>query len=142
MVKKYGDRKAFLNHKNLVPNKIVSNYFKDEIMSRKLLDYQEALVRLGGDEEFLNELLHELLIQIDQNFDEIKEAIESKNFEELKALSHSLKGASANLNVTRIANHFLNLEDLGNSNSIEGASDILELVGEDRNELEVFLNRN
>lgn len=111
-------------------------------MSGKLIDYQEALNRLGGDEEFLNELLHELLIQIDQNFDEIKVAIESKNYENLKMISHSLKGASANLNVDRIANHFLILEDLGSSNSIEGAADVLELVGEDRNELEIFLNHN
>ena len=111
-------------------------------MNGKLLDYHEALDRLGGDEEFLNELLQELLIQIDQNFNEIKLAIENKNFSELKMISHSLKGASANLNVTRMADHFLSLEDLGSSNSIDGASDILELVGEDRNELEVFLSQN
>ncbi|KAA3617733.1 MAG: hypothetical protein D8M58_00745 [Calditrichaeota bacterium] len=111
-------------------------------MSGKLIDYQEALDRLGGDEEFLNELLQELLIQIDQNFDEIKKAIENKNYDELKSISHSLKGASANLNVTRMANHFLTLEDLGTANSIEGASDILHLVGQDRNELESFLNQN
>ncbi len=111
-------------------------------MSAKLIDYQEALDRLGGDEEFLTELLHELLIQIDQNFSEMKQAIENKNYEELKSLSHSLKGASANLNVTRLANHFLTLEDLGSSKSVEGASELLSLVGQDRNELEIFLDQN
>ena len=98
-------------------------------MSGKLLDYQEALDRLGGDEEFLNELLQELLIQIDQNFNEIKLAIENKNFEELKLISHSLKGASANLNVTRMANHFLNLEDIGSSNSTKGAETVKAKTG-------------
>jgi HPt (histidine-containing phosphotransfer) domain-containing protein len=111
-------------------------------MAGKLIDYKEALDRLGGDEEFLTELLHELLVQIDQNFSQIKRAIETKNYEELKMLSHSLKGASANLNVNRIANHFLNLEELGTTSSIDGANEILDLVFEDRNELEVFLNQN
>ena len=111
-------------------------------MSENLIDYQEALERLGGDEEFLKELLHELVDQFDQNFDEIKHAISSKNYDELRSLSHSLKGASANLNVTRMASHFLKLEDLGDSQKIDGAEKLLELVANDRNELELFLSRN
>jgi HPt (histidine-containing phosphotransfer) domain-containing protein len=111
-------------------------------MSTNLIDYQEALDRLGGDEEFLTELLEELIIQIDQNYKDIQKAINEKNFGELRSLSHSLKGASANLNVTRLAGHFLHLEDLGSSNSVDGAEELLEAVGNDRKELEIFLNQN
>lgn len=111
-------------------------------MAEKLLDFDEALERLGGDAEFLTELLYELLSQIDQNFGEIKKAINDKNYAELKSLSHSLKGASANLNVTRMASRFLMLEDLGASNSVEGADDILNLIAQDRLELQSFLSQN
>ncbi|MCB0282067.1 MAG: Hpt domain-containing protein [Calditrichae bacterium] len=111
-------------------------------MAEKLLDFNEALDRLGGDAEFLTELLYELLSQIDQNFSEIKNAIVEKKFDELKSLSHSLKGASANLNVNRLASRFLALEDLGAAKSVEGANEILELIAQDKNELKVFLSQN
>jgi HPt (histidine-containing phosphotransfer) domain-containing protein len=111
-------------------------------MAEKLLDFNEALERLGGDTEFLTELLHELLSQIDQNFEELKKAVNEKNYAELKSLSHSLKGASANLNVTRMASRFLMLEDLGASQSTDGANDVLNLIAEDRKELKSFLSQN
>ena len=75
-------------------------------MSEKLLDYKEALQRLGDDEQFLNELLVELIYQVDENVGKIKEAIKNEDYDNLKSLAHSLKGASANLNVTRMAAHF------------------------------------
>jgi len=108
-------------------------------MAQKLFDYHLALERLGGDEPFLNELLLELIEQVDDTLDSIKQAIAKEDYENLKTLAHSLKGASANLNVSRMASHFLQLEGLGLENSIEGAMDLIELVSKDRNELEAFL---
>lgn len=111
-------------------------------MAEKLLDFNEALDRLGGDAEFLTELLFELLSQIDQNFEELKKAVSEKNFDELKSLSHSLKGASANLNVNRLASRFLVLEDLGASKSVVGADEVLNLIAQDTRELQIFLSQN
>jgi HPt (histidine-containing phosphotransfer) domain-containing protein len=108
-------------------------------MSDKLLDYREALDRLGGDEEFLKELLAELITQVDDNLDGLREAVRSKNYSNLKTLSHSLKGASANLNVTRMAEHLFELENLGASLSVEGAEYYIDQVKADRNELADFL---
>lgn len=116
-------------------------YKRNILMSEKLLDYNEALERLGGDEEFLTELLYELIGQVNENVIKIKEAIHSKNHENLKSLAHSLKGASANLNVTRMATHFFNLEALAESQSVEGAENLLELAVQDKIELEQFLKR-
>lgn len=111
-------------------------------MADHLLDYDEALERLGGDEEFLNELLEELLSQVDSNLDSIENAVKSKNYDTLKSLSHSLKGASANLNVVRMAAHFKELENKASSRNVEGAEDLLEKVRNDRNELAAFLQQN
>lgn len=111
-------------------------------MPEQLIDFKQALKRLGGDEEFLNELLAELITQVDDSFEDLKQAIANKDYLNLKNLSHSLKGASANLNVSRMASHFLELEDLGLENKTDGANDLLSLVTEDRNELEEFLNRS
>ncbi len=111
-------------------------------MADKLLDYNDALERWGGDEEFLNELLEELLGQVDENLTQIEKALKSQDYENLKSLAHSLKGASANLNVTRMAAHFKELENRGNEQNIAGADDLLERVKVDRDELAAFLQRN
>jgi len=111
-------------------------------MAEQLLDYEGALDRLGGDEEFLTELLEELLSQFDENINDIESAVKSKNFDALKSLSHSLKGASANLNVVRMANHFKQLEQRANEKNVDGADDLLERVRNDREELAAFLQKN
>ncbi len=108
-------------------------------MSEKLLDYNEALTRLGGDEQFLNELLAELIYQVDENVGKIKEAIQNEDYDNLKSLAHSLKGASANLNVTRMATHFYDLETLAAGKSCNGAENMLNLAVQDKVELQEFL---
>ena len=111
-------------------------------MTEPLINYNEALDRLGGDKDFLNELLHELVEQVEQNLNFLKKAIEQQDFQNIKTLSHSLKGASANLNVNRLATHFLKLENLGHINKLDGAEDLLEMVGTDCQELQSFLTNN
>lgn len=108
-------------------------------MSEKLLDYKEALERLGDDSDFLNELLLELISQVDKSFEKFKTAIENNDYSSLKSLAHNLKGASANLNVTRMSTHFFDLEKLASSESCKGAQNILKLVAQDKIELEEFL---
>lgn len=111
-------------------------------MAEELINYTEALERLGGDEEFLLELLEELLVQVNENLPAIKNAISDQQFDDLRSLSHSLKGASANLNVTRMAAHFYELENRGQAKDIDDAQKFIELVENDRHELEQFLHRN
>jgi two-component system, sensor histidine kinase and response regulator len=109
-------------------------------MNQELLNYNKALERIGGDAEFLIELLTDLVNQVDENMENLKQAIINNDYENLKTLSHSLKGASANLNVTRLASHFLELEDMSSVNKTEGAIELLDRVAVDRNELEKFIN--
>jgi len=112
------------------------------MVQTELMNYDEAIERLGGDEEFLVELLEELLNQLNTNLSEIKEAIENRDYRNLKLIAHSLKGASANLNVTRMAEHFLRLENLGAEGSVEGADELYHQVKIDRDELAELLNKN
>jgi len=110
-------------------------------MTQELLDYKKALERIGGDTEFLIELLTDLVNQVDNSLDSLKQAIINNDFENLKTLSHGLKGASANLNVTRMASHFLELEDLIAENKTDGAIDLINFIARDKDELEQFINR-
>ena len=59
--------------------------------------------RLGGDEEFLIELLGELSGQITENIATIEAKLTEQDFEGIGRIGHGLKGASANLDVKGIA---------------------------------------
>ena len=108
-------------------------------MAQELLDYEKALQRIGGDDEFLIELLSDLVNQVDDSLESLRQAINDNNYENLKTLSHGLKGAAANLNVNRLAAHLLELEDLGVDKKTDGALELLDLVCQDRDELQQFI---
>jgi len=76
-----------------------------------LIDYEGALDRLGGDEEFLHELLQELCKQIDESSEEITKLLEQNDFHGINRVGHGLKGASSNLDVTSVAVLSKNLEE-------------------------------
>lgn len=111
-------------------------------MGQELLDYNKALQRIGGDDEFLIELLSDLVSQVDDCLHRLKQAVSCNDYEDLITLSHNLKGASANLNVTRLATHFLELEDLAMEKNTDGAIDLLNLVSADSDELKQFIRNN
>lgn len=95
-------------------------------MAEPFFDYQAAIERLDDDEEFLVELLNELVIQIDESWPSFKEAVDSADFDSMRAKAHSIKGAAANLNVEKVAEIFYGLEQLGHNKSMEGVDDLLQ----------------
>ncbi len=94
-----------------------------------LIDYDGALDRLGGDEEFLIELLHELCKQIDESVKDIKEMLAKNDFVGIHRIGHGLKGASSNLDVTSIADLSRQLEDTANDED----KDLINKLSEDIN---------
>jgi len=111
-------------------------------MSEVFFDYQQAIERLDGDEEFLRELLYELVEQVDESWSGFEEAISSKDHETLRRLAHSIKGAAANLNVDKMAELFAILESLGRSESFEGVEEYIEQIRELNESLRSYLNES
>ena len=62
-------------------------------MVKKVIDWETAIERLGGDKEFLIELLNELVEQIDQSLPDLKTAIEQKE------LTYSSRGKETTVEV-------------------------------------------
>ncbi|MEJ2055084.1 MAG: Hpt domain-containing protein [Calditrichaceae bacterium] len=108
-------------------------------MEEKLIDLDVALDRLGGDKEFLFELLDEMSEQMDSTLEQIEEAISSSDFEQIRSLAHGMKGASSNLGADRISAYFKELEQLGINQSIDGASDLIEKIKQTHSELLEYL---
>lgn len=92
-------------------------------MVKKVIDWETAIERLGGDKEFLIELLNELVEQIDQSLPDLKTAIEQKNYSDVRSIAHGLKGAAANLGADKISAKFYELETMGKEKKLDGALD-------------------
>lgn len=97
-------------------------------MQNQVIDLDSALERLGGDKEFLVELLEDLNNQIKNSLEPIQQFISDSDFTELRALAHSIKGAASNLSVTGLANKFAELEQKAVEQDISGASELLENI--------------
>ncbi len=97
-------------------------------MVKKVIDWETAIERLGGDKEFLIELLNELVEQIDQSLPDLKTAIEQKNYSDVRSIAHGLKGAAANLGADQISARFYELEMMGKNENLDGAMDMFNEV--------------
>ncbi len=108
-------------------------------MTEVLIEFEEALGRLDQDKEFLITLLNELLIQIDESWDELNTSVTESDYAKLRYISHSIKGAASSLGVVGMAEIFSQLEDMAARNSASGAPKLLKIVESQKMELIEFL---
>ena len=104
-----------------------------------LIDYEGALDRLGGDEEFLQELLHELCKQIDESVKDIEEMLAKNDFVGINRIGHGLKGASSNLEVKSIAELSRQLEDTANDEDKDLVNKLSEEITNNKEKLLEYL---
>ena len=72
-------------------------------MDLSVLDREEALGRLEGDEDLWAEICAIWLEDSGRMFGEVRIAVESRNPEALRRAAHAMKGASANVGAARVA---------------------------------------
>ncbi len=73
----------------------------------------EVLARLGGDADFLEELLDLYASEFEKNAAGLEAALANKDFPSLQELGHTLKGASANLSLPGLRAAALDAEQSG-----------------------------
>jgi len=103
------------------------------------LNRAEALERIGGDPEFLQELLgiyfEDFLLKAKQ----LRCAVSEKSFPAIQDLGHSLKGSSANLSLPGLQKAALNLEMAGREKDLQKAKDSLASLEKEFERLKKFL---
>lgn len=110
-------------------------------MDQELIDYAGALDRLGGDAEFLAELLGEMTKQVDSQFEILKAAVQNLDYKTLHSTAHGLKGAAANLDITRLHHLFEDLEKEGREQNLVHANTLLEQIEMSNKELHTFIEK-
>jgi HPt (histidine-containing phosphotransfer) domain-containing protein len=97
------------------------------------INYPEVLERIGGDTEFLEELLTIYFLEFSEKRSQIEAALRGGDFVPLQEVGHSLKGASANLSLPSLRREATALEAAGREKNIEKARQaLISLVAEGR----------
>jgi two-component system sensor histidine kinase/response regulator len=105
------------------------------------IDLQSVLERIGGDEEFLQELIDLYREDFLDKTDDIQKAIEKEQFGLIQELGHSLKGSSGNLSLGSLQEISYDLEISGREKSIDLARKSLERLKQAFKDLENFLSQ-
>ncbi|HEK86495.1 MAG: Hpt domain-containing protein [Candidatus Saccharicenans sp.] len=106
------------------------------------INKQEALERIGGEEEFLKELLDIYRTEFEKRCQELEKAIDEKNYQVIQESGHSLKGASANLSLPALREAAYEMETAGKSQDLEAAKKTLKRLKLEFERLEDFLNQS
>jgi HPt (histidine-containing phosphotransfer) domain-containing protein len=89
---------------------------------------QEALDRVGGEAEFLDELLALYEKEFRTQASRLKKALAAGNFESIREIGHGLKGTSANLSLPGLRDAALAVELSGKAGSTASARKALEAL--------------
>lgn len=103
------------------------------------IDRKEVLERIGGDEDFLKELIEIYKQEFAEKTDELTRAIEEKNFQVIREAGHSLKGASANLSLMALREAALEMEMAGKEQNLDKAQLALDRLKKEYKRLMEFL---
>ena len=80
-----------------------------------VINWDSALEQVGGDEEFLNEVLGDLLTESDTAETDLKNAIETTNFDSVMKAAHRIKGSASYLCCEQLRETSFQLQNMGHS---------------------------
>jgi signal transduction histidine kinase/CheY-like chemotaxis protein len=83
------------------------------------IDREQLLMRLGGDEELLTEVVDLFLADCPVRLTAIKTAVDARDAEGIRKAAHALKGAAGNLSAARLVAATQTLERIGADGRLE-----------------------
>ena len=108
-------------------------------MNEPAIDMKEVMERVQDDRELLMELLQIFSEDFVEKKKSLSDAVAQQNFDELKNITHSLKGASGNISAKKLHAAFLDLEQTAKTKNIKGAQDILPILDREFADLQKFI---
>jgi HPt (histidine-containing phosphotransfer) domain-containing protein len=84
-------------------------------VTRAPIDVEDALARMGGDREFLKEILEVYAEDLTERISSLRTALDTGDLPAVERLGHAVKGASANLSLPVLREHGAALELAGRS---------------------------
>jgi HPt (histidine-containing phosphotransfer) domain-containing protein len=103
------------------------------------IDIDSVLERVGGDESFLKELLDIYIEDFMEKYPQLEQAIAEEDFDSIREIGHSIKGASGNLSLTGLQETAYGIELSGKEQNIEQAKLLFARLKEEFTKLKDFL---
>jgi HPt (histidine-containing phosphotransfer) domain-containing protein len=100
-----------------------------------VLDYEEFLNRVGGEDDFAWELLAEFVGGLSGDIDGLKGALRTGDLEEIVLRAHTLKGSAANLSAKALSEAAKVIECAGLEKDLETAQVGMPKVEEEAEKL-------
>jgi two-component system, sensor histidine kinase and response regulator len=91
-----------------------------------VFDIKDALNRVEGDHELLEEIIRIFTGECSSNMDAIRQAFAAGDARLLERLAHTIKGASANLSAVSTSEVAFKLEKLASANDLAGAGEWID----------------
>ncbi len=88
--------------------------------TKPVFDQEAALERVGGDMEFLKELIELFKSDYPAKLAQLSKGLREKDFKTISETGHSLKSASGNLSLTRVYDLSFKIEGMGRKGKIQG----------------------
>jgi HPt (histidine-containing phosphotransfer) domain-containing protein len=104
----------------------------------EILREDEALERLGGDRDFLLELLGDLVEVAGSEISQLREALESGDEQVAIRSAHSIKGAAANLSAVRLSGRAREVEMTCRDGRMDEAAGMVDGLEEALKELREY----
>ena len=104
------------------------------------ISWEDSVSRVGGEEDFLLELLNDLHKMVRDNIKKIKSSLDKVDFKEIRDLAHSMKGASGNLGLNTMYQATMHLEQSAKDQNASDISKYLKDLKKDFKNLEVLLS--
>jgi HPt (histidine-containing phosphotransfer) domain-containing protein len=79
-------------------------------MPLKVIDWNLALEQVGGEDDFLGEIVRDLLEEAQQSQDKLEDAIDALNFEQVMHEAHKIKGSASYLHCEELTDISLQLQ--------------------------------
>lgn len=97
--------------------------------SEDIKEIMDAISKdLGIDTEDAKELLDDFWKDLGTQLDSLREKIEAKDYENVRQIAHSIKGASGNLRINKIFQLTKDIEFMAKNNELSGAMNLLNQV--------------
>jgi CheY-like chemotaxis protein len=105
------------------------------------LDFEKALERAMGDKDFLKMLLGGFIQELPDQIESLKVAVACADTVALMEQAHKLKGAAANLSAYGVSSAAKSLEEIGRSQNMDEANQILEVLLNESKRLTEYIER-
>lgn len=106
-------------------------------MSDPIIDLPEVMERVQEDKELLVELFGIFTEDYRQKSGQLKAAVSTQDFEMIKEVVHSIKGAAGNISAKLVHNVCKNIEQLALAKNIAGVEQAVPLLDAEFKKLQV-----